>query len=643
MVNTEAIRFLVLAVLFSPVALAACAGLAGLFGYRAARRVASVGAVLHLGLTASLAMPSVMVLMDRSTESGSQVRAADKFQPIFVPGDPSPDTGSYETTWNLFSVSTAPAELPPPAVQFFVGIDGLNIWLVILTSLLTYIAVLVSHNSIRERAGGYYAWLFLLQTAILGAFLSFDIVLFYIFFELTLIPAFFLIGCWGAGGGRRDAARKFFLYTLLGSLFTLVGIFGIVLTNPTPVSPLFPNKTQYAIVPDSKDQPMFPRAGPVTFSVNNLMRNVSIWNRCHADKLQVARARVIAAAKTLDKAQTGKDALAVKLADDATAKAERELQTVQADRDQYKTTQFWFFFALIAGFVVKVPLVPFHTWLPAAYSEAPPAVTLIFTGVLAKLGTLGLVRIVLPLCPDMAVEHGLPVFGFLAALGIVYAAFCAYAQRDLKLLAAYSSVSHLGLLVLGIFTLSVEGLTGAALHMVNHGLTAGAMFALINFLAERYRTTDMTQFGGLMARFPHYAFWMFVICLAGVGLPGLNNFISEMLILSALFTPETTTAVGTGFGIAAASGIFLSAWYTMTMLRKVFFGPLVLPPQPTVVDPRDLRVHEWVAFGLPAMLCLVLGIFPQPVIQSMQADVGVIVRQTDEARARADAEKSLNR
>jgi NADH-quinone oxidoreductase subunit M len=642
MPNTEAIRILVLAVLFAPVLFAACVGLAGRSGYRTARRIASLGALLHLGLTIGLTIPSALVLMDRADQEGHGMRAASQFQPIFVPGDPERDGGSYETAWNLFPVGTADPALPPPAIQFFVGIDGLNIWLVLLTSVLTYVSVLVSHGSIRERAGGYYAWLFLLQTAIIGAFLSFDVVLFYIFFELTLIPAFFLIGCWGTGGGRRDAARKFFLYTLLGSLFTLIGIFGIVLTNPTPVSATAA-KPQYTISTDAKGQPIFPKAGPVSFSVNRLMRNVSMWNKIHDGKLSAATARLAAAAKADEKARGGKDSLAAKLAADGLAQAERDAAAVKSERDSYKHFQFWLFFALIAGFVVKVPLVPFHTWLPAAYSEAPAAVTLIFSGVLAKLGTLGLVRIVLPLCPDAAVDQGMVVFGFLGALGIVYAAFCAYAQRDLKLLAAYSSISHLGLLVLGTFTLSAEGITGAALHMVNHGLTAGTMFALIGFLAERYRTTDMNLYGGLIGRFPQYAFLMFVICLAGVGLPGLNNFISEMLLLSALFAPETAHVLGTGFGIAAASGIFLSAWYTMTMLRKVFFGPLNLPPQPTDAEPRDLHSHEWIAFGLPALLCLVLGVFPQPVIRSMKADVNVIVKQTDEARERVNAEKTLNR
>ena len=642
MFNIETIRLLVLAVLFAPVASAVLVAVAGLSGYKLARRVASLGALLHLGLTVALAVPSVFVLMDRVEFETKLIKAPREFQPIFVPGDPSLDSGSYETTWDLFAVSNGPSELPPSAIQFFVGIDGLNIWLVVLASVMTYVAVLVSHGSIRERAGGYYAWLFLLQAAIIGAFLSFDIVLFYIFFELTLIPAFFLIGCWGTGGGRRDAARKFFLYTLLGSLFTLVGMFGLVLTNPTPVSPNSPGKHQYMILADSKGQILFPKSGPVTFSISKLMQNVSTWNRTHAEKLNRVTLIRAEATRGFEEA-SGKDPNIVRQAEAELKRADVEYQTVKADRDDYQSLQYWLFFALIAGFVVKVPLVPFHTWLPATYSEAPVAVTLLFTGVLAKLGTLGLVRIVIPLCPDMAVQQGLPVFGFLGALGIVYAAFCAYSQRDLKMLAAYSSISHLGLLVLGTFTLTAEGLTGAALHMVNHGLTAGAMFALIGFLAERYRTTDMNQYGGLLARFPKYGFWMFVICLAGVGLPGLNNFVSEMLLISALFTPEATRAVGYGFGVAAASGIFLSAWYTMTMLRKVFFGPLLLPPQPSAIPPRDMQPHEWVAFGLPATLCLVLGIFPQPVIQSMRSDVNIVVRQADEARDRMEAEKSSGR
>jgi NADH-quinone oxidoreductase subunit M len=282
---------------------------------------------------------------------------------------------------------------------------------------------------------------------------------------------------------------------------------------------------------------------------------------------------------------------------------------------------------------VKVPLVPFHTWLPAAYAEAPPAVTLLLSALLAKLGTLGMLRIVIPLCPHMAVEYGLTVFGTLGAVGVVYAAFCAYAQKDVKMMAAYSSVSHLGLLVLGLFALNPEGLTGAVLHMVNHGLTAGGLFAVIAILYDRYRTTDMTHLGGLMARHPVLAFFTVVICLAGVGLPGLNNFVSEMMLIGAVVTPWNTAAMGYGLAAAAAAGIFLSAWYTFTMLRTVFFGPVRTPAHDTGTPaPTDLTGRETLALGLIAMLCLALGLYPQPVIDVVKGDVAVVAQTLTNAR-----------
>ncbi len=196
----------------------------------------------------------------------------------------------------------------------------------------------------------------------------------------------------------------------------------------------------------------------------------------------------------------------------------------------------------MAGFMVKVPIWPFHTWLPAAYGESPVGVTILLSALLAKLGTFGILRFVLPLTPDAAVMYGLPVIGSLAAFGIVYAALCAYDQKDIKLMIAYSSVSHLGFLVLGIFAFNAEGLSGAVLHMVNHGLSTGALFALLAFLIDRYRTTQVSQFGGLMGRFPNFALLTFVICLASIGLPGLNNFVSEMLMLAGLFDARQPAA-----------------------------------------------------------------------------------------------------
>ena len=413
-----------------------------------------------------------------------------------------------------------------------------------LASLIVFLAVLVSWESVGDRAGGFYGWLFLLQAATIGAFLSFDLLLFYVFFELTLIPSFFLIGSWGVGSGPPRRGPKFFLYTLLGSLFTLVGMIGIAIVNPTPLS------EKGERVHAGSGEARMPTKGAITFSIPELMENVQVWDEAH--QAAVNRSRVM-----LEKSPANPELV-------------KGLEAAQAAQHSRRSLASWLFVALLAGFAVKLPIVPFHTWLPSAYSEAPLAITMFLAAVLGKLGAFGILRIVLPLTPEPSVTIGLTTFGTLGAIGIVYAALCAFAQKDLKLLAAYSSVSHLGFLVLGLFALTPESLTGATLHMVNHGLTAGATFALLGFLADRYRTLDMNHYGGLWARFPKFTFFFIVIALASVGLPGLNNFVSEMLMLAGLFDPRNLAAAGRGIGdegfglaVAAAGGIFLSAWYTL--------------------------------------------------------------------------------
>jgi NADH-quinone oxidoreductase subunit M len=627
MQSIESVRILLLAVLLSPLLFAALVWLGGRGGYAGARRLASALALLHLGLTVTLVVPTVQVLLDQSAADGEQSRASGGFRPLFVPGDVR-EGNTHSTTWDVFPVGVSVPGLPPASVQFFVGLDGLNVWLVLLASVLTYVATLSSWEAVKDKAGGFYAWVFTLQAAVIGAFVSFDAILFYVFFELTLIPAFFLIGSWGTGGGKRDAARKFFLYTFLGSLFTLTGIIGVAATNPTPVAP--DGKTIQRTVVDDKGTAVFPQPGPITFAIPQLMRNVATWSQVHEAKIEFSRRKLDAATAAFEKA-----AKREKSQNDREVESAREqLGKATADRDQSRSLGMWLFFAVIAGFAVKTPIIPFHTWLPSAYSEAPTSVTVLLTGILSKLGTLGILRIVIPLCPDAAVQYGLTTFGFLGAVGIVYAAFCAFAQRDLKLIAAYSSISHLGLLILGLFALNAEGLTGGALHMLNHGLTAGAMFALLGFLADRYRSTDGTQFGGLIARFPGYAAFMFVVCLASVGLPGLNSFVSEMLLIGALFTPGNVHVAGYGLAAAAGLGIFLSAWYTMSMLRRVFFGPLQLPASDETV--KDVTPREILAFGIPSVLCILLGLFPQTVLDTMKPDVAAITQQLNDARGRVD-------
>lgn len=636
-------RTLLLVVLFAPlVAALACAITRGMV-----RRVAAGFALYHVVATAAL----IALTLGAFTLRGEMVGRSQppmRFAPLAVPGDTStdPNLDNSETSWTLLTLGPTPGPgMPPPAIQFYIGLDGFNLWLVALASVMTLVAVLASWNLATERRAGFLAWVFVLQFAVTGAFLSFDLILFYVFFELTLVPTFFLIGRYGVGGGRREAARTFVLYTLFGSLLTLAGAVGIVVTNPTPVSPhtTEPNP-MYRVVPDRQGQPIRPIAGPVTFNIPRLMSNVRTWSglasfevdwaarlALPANEAATVAARAAAAtptdrglAETAARARVEADRLAA-AQDAAVRKQNRRM-----------TGQFWLFLLLVAGFAIKTPLVPFHSWLPAAYAEAPIGATLLFSAILAKLGTYGLLRLVLPLCPDASVAYGLPVFGTLGAVGIVYAGLCAYAQRDLKLLAAYSSVSHLGFLVVGLFTLTPEGLSGAALHMVNHGLTAGGLFAVLAVLYDRYHTLDQHAYGGLAARLPGYAVLTMVICLAGIGLPGLNSFVSEMLLLSALFDPEVVRHGGFALAVAAAAGLFISAWYIITMLRRVLFGPLRLPSSAGDAPPPPLTRIEGFALGIPVVLCLILGLFPQPVLTTMRSEAELLSWHLRAARVNAE-------
>jgi NADH-quinone oxidoreductase subunit M len=453
---------------------------------------------------------------------------------------------------------------------------------------------------------------------------------------LTLIPSFFLIGRWGLGSGRRDAARKFFLYTLAGSLLTLLGVIGVVLTNPTPIHPQTGTRMSEAVAMTdtlNRSEVIVARRGPVTFSLPDLMGNVQAWASAeetarmflHDAQANHAFIQALPGATPAEKA----------VSDKQLESANRALAEAEQIRAASVRAQFWLFIAIMAGFMVKVPIWPFHTWLPAAYGEAPTGVTVLLSAVMAKLGTFGILRLVLPLVPDAAITYGLPVVGVLAAFGIIYAALCAYASKDMKLLVAYSSVSHLGFVVLALFAFNREGLTGAVLHMVNHGLATGALFATLGFFLDRYRTTEMARYGGMMGRFPNFAVLAFVICLASIGLPGLNNFVSEMLMMAGLFDAENPGVSGLWPAVIAAIGIFLSAWYTMTMMRRVFFGPLKEPEPVAPETTQDVTRREFFALGTLAALCLLLGLWPQPVIDTMKGDVRTLANIGDAARARA--------
>jgi NADH-quinone oxidoreductase subunit M len=374
---------------------------------------------------------------------------------------------------------------------------------------------------------------------------------------------FFLISAWGTGPNRRDAARNFFLYTLAGGLFTLLGV-GLVVLSVWQST-----------------------GGELTFSIPRLAE--LIQQQLHLNS--------------------------------------EETQQFWRDRQTY------IFAALAAGFLVKIPLIPFHSWLPGAYAEAPIGVTVMLSALLAKMGTFGLMRICLPLAPDGALWFGLPSLGTLAAIGIIYGAFCAFAQKDFKRLIAYSSLSHLGFCALAILAFNAPGLAGGLLHMVNHGLSTGAMFLVVGFLLERYSSGQMADYGGVWQKLPVLTFFMMVVCLASVGLPGLNNFVSEMLMLSGLFDLRNMNATGLSFAVAAAFGILLSAWYTLTMLQRVFFNEWREPPALKPGEPRDLTAREWWAIAPLAALCLVLGLCPQPLLDSMKRDIDVLAAIGDDARA----------
>ncbi len=437
-----------------------------------------------------------------------------------------------KTPWLPLDKGTGQA----PVIQFYLGLDGISLWLVCLTTLLMVPSVLVSWEAITDRVAEYYALLLALETGMLGVFCSFDIILFYIFFEFTLVPLFFLIGIWG-GPQKRYAARKFFIFTLAGSLIGLVGLVGLVLAVH-----------QY-------DDHTF------TFSIPEL--------------------------------------------------AQKAGGLLPYD------TQVWIFLALFIGFAVKVPLVPFHTWLPLAHTEAPTAGSVLLAGVLLKLGTYGFLRLCLPLVPAACLHVGVPLIGTLSVIGILYGALCSLAQSDIKKLVAYSSISHLGFCMLGLFALNTEGITGGVLQMINHGLSTGALFLLVGMLYERYHTRELNDLGGLAAKVPMLACFMVFISLSSLGLPGLNGFVGEVLSIIGMFKVQPAYAV---FG---AIGIVLGAWYLLNVLRTVFFGP-VKEPHGLHGPVPDLKPREWAALAPIAVMCIWIGVYPETFIRPMEPDVRAI-------------------
>ena len=314
----------------------------------------------------------------------------------------------------------------------------------------------------------------------------------------------------------------------------------------------------------------------------------------------------------------------------------QEMRQIDSQVSYVQSVEIWVFVLLFAGFAIKVPLVPVHTWLPLAHVEAPTAGSVLLAGVLLKIGSYGFLRLALPMAPYACWTVGLPVIGILSVIGILYGAFCALAQEDIKRLVAYSSVSHMGFCMLGMFSLNHTGLMGSLLQMINHGLSTGGLFLLVGMLYERYHTRKMSQYGGMGQKLGLLTLCMVFICLTSVGLPGLNGFVGEALVFFGMFP------VNMVFAIIGTAGIVLGAWYLLNMLRNVFFGPLKEPTHRDEEPIRDLKVREWAALAPIMILCVVLGVYPQPVINTSRSDVVVIAKILEENRPGTQATAAKN-
>lgn len=423
-------------------------------------------------------------------------------------------------------------------IRYHLGVDGISLTLVLLTTFIMPIAVAFSNQHVNDGVGPYLALMLLLQTAMTGVFVALDMIVFFLFFEASLIPMYFLIARWG-GENRNYASLKFFLYTLAGSAGLLSAILAVTFATGT--------------------------ADIATIQEQGLMVPASI--------------------------------------------------------------QTWAFFAMAIGFGIKVPIFPFHTWLPDAHVQAPTAGSVILAGILLKMGTYGYVRFVLPLFPTASAEYGW-IIVILAIVGIIYGALVALVQQDIKSLVAYSSVAHLGFVMLGIFALNEQGVSGAVLQMVNHGLSTGALFLMVGMLYERRHTRNMDDYGGLWASVPLYCGFFLVVAMSSAGLPGLNGFVGEFTILLGMY------AANPWFAAAGALGVILAAWYLLTAFRKIAQGPITNDAN-RAENLADLNAGE-IAMLVPlVVMFFVIGLFPNLFLDKITPSVAELL-QTDSAIAITD-------
>lgn len=414
-------------------------------------------------------------------------------------------------------------------ITYLMGIDGMSILLVLLTTFLTPLSILSTWTAVEERVKEFMAFFLLLEVGMVGVFLSLDLFLFYIFWEFTLVPMYFLIGIWG-GPNRVYAAVKFFLYTMAGSILMLLAILWLGISQGS-------------------------------FALPELLANGSIP----------------------------------------------------------ANIQIWLFLAFAAAFAIKVPMWPLHSWLPDAHVEAPTAGSVILAGVLLKMGTYGFLRFNLSLFPSASVQLA-PWIGVLAVIGILYGAMVSYAQKDAKKLVAYSSVSHLGFVMLGLFAINLQGIEGGILQMINHGISTGALFLLVGIIYERRHTRDMDAFGGLWKVMPVYAVLTLIVTLSSMGLPGLNGFIGEFTILLGSYGSQALKSPW--FAALAAIGVILAAVYLLYMFQKLFLGPVDKEENKVLLD---LNVREIVTLVPLLVLIFWIGLYPSPFFNLMEASVGKLV------------------
>ncbi len=447
--------------------------------------------------------------------------------------------------------------------NYHVGVDGLSIWLVLLTTFIMPIAIISTWKAVEKRAAAFYVFLLLLESAMIGVFISLDLLVFYLFFEASLVPMFFLIGIWG-GDNRIYAAIKFFIFTALGSLLMLVAIIALYYLH-------------------------FNATGVGTFDYVTLVNSLKLGTLVFP-----------------------------------------------------KETGSLLFFAFALAFSIKVPLFPFHTWLPDAHTEAPTAGSVILAAVLLKMGAYGLMRFNLVLFPEASKEWAW-VFIVLAIIGIIYGALVAMVQPDVKRLVAYSSVAHMGFVILGIFSFTEMGMQGALYQMLNHGVATGALFLLVGFIYERRHTRAITEFGGLANVMPIYATIFVITTMASIGLPLLNGFVGEFLIMIGMWTSTALSSVN-GWNMNyiatmfAGTGVIFAAVYLLWMVQRVFFGKVTNPKNKTL---KDL---SWREIGLIAplvFLMLFMGVYPKPFLDASKDSI-VAIRQRVINRAGGTIEKAEN-